>query len=214
MKKIISTLFGLSLFCTAAVAENNNMIGVKYGVAGLQGTQAEYTAGSVKRGANTDHIESEYGAIFAEYALGSSPISIGLSYVPFDGVISVDTGSSVDSSATLKDYTTLYALAGHSFSNDVGIYASLGYSYADLAVAANSDDTTINSHDNSLEGITLGLGIQSPEFGAGLISRFEISYTSYDDLNVTTTSNGSASVAKKGTNIESATASISVAKTF
>ena len=134
--------------------------------------------------------------------------------MPFDGVVSIDHGSSVDSSATIKDYTTLYALAGHSFSNDVGIYASLGYSFADLAVAANSDDTTINSHDNSLEGYTLGLGIQSPQFGAGLISRFEISYTSYDDLNVTTTSNGSASVAKKATNIESATASISVAKTF
>jgi hypothetical protein len=142
------------------------MIGVKYGVAGLQGTSNAYTSGSVTRSSNTDHIESEYGAIFAEYAVGSSPLSIGLSYVPFDGVVGIDHGSSVDSSATIKAYTTLYALAGHSFSNDVGIYASLGYSFADVAVAANSDDTTINSHDNSLEGYTLGLGIQSPQFVA------------------------------------------------
>jgi len=215
MKKIICIIFSLCMFSTVATAENFNMVGVKYGLAGLQGTAASHTSGSITRSSNTDHVESEYGSLFAEYAVQNSPFSVGVEYVPFDGVISIDHGSSVDSSATISDYTTIYAMATKSFNNGVGLYGRLGYSFADLSVKANSDDTTINSADDDLKGYTAGFGIQSPKFSAAdLISRLEVNYTAYDDLNVNTTSNGSDNVAKKATDIESATISISFAKTF
>jgi len=41
-----------------------------------------------------------------------------------------------------------------------------------------------------------GVGIQTPELAFGLVARAEYTLTDFDDISVTTTSNGSASVKK------------------
>jgi len=64
-----------------------------------------------------------------------------------------------------------------------------------------------------LEGPMIGVGIQTGAFGPGMVARFEATVTDYDDVSVTTTSNGSASV-KKTADAELTTFTISLAKTF
>ena len=59
----------------------------------------------------------------------------------------------------------------------------------------------------------IGIGYQSVEFGDGIVARVEATHTDYDDISVTTTSNGSTSVKKTAT-AELTTFSVSIAKSF
>ena len=94
------------------------------------------------------------------------------------------------------------------------VYAKLGYSMADIGtVKANDGQTTINSNSDSLEGIMYGVGVQSKELPFGIVARAEYTFTEFDDISVTTTSNGSASV-KKTADGELTTLTVSLAKSF
>ena len=95
-----------------------------------------------------------------------------------------------------------------------------GYAMADIGditqtrnSSVDSPKTTINSQSSSLEGPMIGVGYQSMEFGDGFVARAEATYTDYDDISVTTTSNGSTSV-KKSASAELTTFSVSLAKAF
>jgi hypothetical protein len=59
----------------------------------------------------------------------------------------------------------------------------------------------------------IGVGFQTNELMNGLVARVEATHTDYDDVSVTTTSNGSASV-QKTASAELTTFSVSVAKSF
>ncbi len=133
-------------------------------------------------------------------------------YVPFDADISLN-GDASGVSANVQDYTTLYALAMHEL-NDISVYAKIGYSMADIGtIKPNDGQTTINSNSDSLEGIMYGVGVQSKELPFGLVARAEYTFTEFDDISVTTTSNGSASV-KKTADGDLTTLTISLAKSF
>ena len=94
----------------------------------------------------------------------------------------------------------------------VNAFVKGGYAMVDIGnVKANYVGTTINSHDDSLEGFVMGVGIQSDL--ASLIGRAEVTYTDFDSVNVNTTSNGSAAVDKTG-DAELLTFSVSLAKSF
>ena len=121
--------------------------------------------------------------------------------------------------AELSDHTTLYGQYMYSMSNG-GVYVKAGYASADIGditqtqnASIASKRTTINSQDNKLEGPMIGIGFQSNELSGGFVARIEVTHTDYDDISVTTTSNGSTSV-KKTAEAELTTASISLAKTF
>ena len=58
-----------------------------------------------------------------------------------------------------------------------------------------------------------GVGVQSKELPFGLVARAEYTFTEFDDISVTTTSNGSASV-KKTADGDLTTLTISLAKSF
>ncbi|SMF77961.1 hypothetical protein [Candidatus Pelagibacter sp. HIMB1321] len=212
MKKILTSFFSLLLLTSSAFA--GGMIGIKAGVGELEGNKKSYTAGSNTYTAQSASEDSEYAAIFAEVNLGESPVSVGLEYIPYTATVSVDHGAA-DSHLELSDHTTLYLLASKELSNGASVYGKLGYSMADIGgVKANFDGTTVNSHDDSLEGPMAGIGIQSTEFSQlGLIARLEATYTEYDEVKVNTTSNGSASVDKKA-DAELTTFTISIAKPF
>ena len=211
MKKVISILFASLLYVTSAHA--GGMIGVKYGVGDLEGTKNAYTAGSNTYTAQTQSEDHEFAAIFAEVNIGDGPISLGLEYIPLTATVTVD-GNSSDSHLELSDHTTLYALLSRGV-GDATVYLKAGYALADIGnVKANYTTTTVNSHDDSLEGPMIGVGIQSGVFAdIGLVARAEVTHTDYDDVSVTTTSNGSSSVTKTA-EAELTTVTISIAKTF
>ena len=211
MKKITILLTSM-IFALTSTVFADGMIGVKYGTGDLEGNASAYTAGSNSYAAQSGSKDSEFGAIFAEVNVKESAISLGLEYVPFDADISLD-GKSSTVSANVSDYTTLYAVAMHEL-NEISVYAKLGYSMADIGtVTPSSGNTTINSSSDSLEGIMYGVGVQSKELPGGLVARAEYTFTEFDDISVTTTSNGSAST-KKTADGDLTTLTISLAKSF
>jgi len=213
MKKLTILTFSI-LFTISTSAFAGGMIGVKYGNGDLEGNAQSYTAGSTTYAAESGSKDNEFGAIFAEINIKESPISVGLEYVPFDADISLDGKNSSLQSANVSDYTTLYALAMHEL-NEVSVYAKLGYSMADIGTIKNNDPTTtaITAASDSLEGIMYGVGVQSKELPFGLVARAEYTFTEFDDISVTTTSNGSAAV-KKTADGDLTTLTISLAKSF
>jgi len=211
MKKITILLI-TAMFTLATSAFAGGMIGVKYGNGDLTGSSQAYTSGSTSYGAESGSKDNEFGAIFAEVNIKESPISIGLEYVPFDADISLNAKNS-GVSANVSDYRTIYALAMHEL-NEVSVYAKLGYSMADIGTIKNDDTTTtVNSKSSELEGMMYGFGVQSKELPFGLVARAEYTFTEFDDISVTTTSNGSASV-KKTADGELETITFSIAKSF
>mgnify|MGYP006157021787 CR=1 FL=1 len=207
----ITTLLITAMFTLATSAFAGGMVGVKYGNGDLEGNAKSYVSGTTTYAAQNGSKDNQFGAIFAEINVKESPVSIGLEYVPFDADISLD-GDASGASANVGDYTTLYALAMKEI-NEVSLYAKLGYSMADIGtVKANDGQTTINSNSDSLEGIMMGLGIQSKSVN-GIVARAEYTYTEFDEISVTTTSNGSASVTKKADG-ELTTLTVSIAKSF
>ena len=211
MKKI-TILFVTTLFTLTTSAFAGGMIGVKYGTGDLDGTAKSYTAGTNTYAAQSGSKDSDFGAIFAEINIKDSAISVGLEYVPFEADISL-TGDASGVSANVQDYTTIYALAMHEL-NEVSVYAKLGYSMADIGTIKNdSTTTTVNSKSSELEGMMYGFGVQSKELPFGLVARAEYTFTEFDDISVTTTSNGSAAV-KKTADGDLTTLTISLAKSF
>jgi len=208
MKKIISIVIASFLFSVTANA--GGMVGAKIGFGEIEGTKNSYTAGATAYAADTEKATSGYGSIFAEINVMESPVSVGVEYIPFDAVLSIDN-SAADSSVTLSDHTTIYALASKNVADGVSVFAKLGYSHADIGKASTHHTTTVNSKSGSLEGPMVGAGVQLGT--EGFVARIEAAFTDYDDVNVNTTSNGSAAVAKKAT-VETTTISFSIAKSF
>ena len=210
MKKLIVLLFGTALlFSTSAYSDVT--VGFKVGNGDLEGTNAAYTAGGTNQAELTKSKDSMFGAIFAEATLGDTGLSAGVEYVPLDADITLD-GSNSSTSANVEDYTTAYLLYMHD-TGDAMVYAKLGYSQADIGTINASENTTINSQDTTLEGPMVGIGVQTDELGNGMVGRFEVTFTEFDDISATTTSNGSASV-KKSADGELFTVTFGLSKTF
>ena len=218
MKKILSILFGASLlFATSAQAEG--MVGIKYGVGELDATKNAYTAGSTTYAAASKAKDNEYGAVFAEFALPTiEGASVGIELIPFTATIRLENAKEAMTGAEIDNHTTLYAQYMHSMGAG-GVYIKAGYAMADIGTISDTPGssaaggTTINSQDDSMSGPMIGVGFQSQELFDGLVARLEATYTDYDDVSVTTTSHGSASVAKTAS-AELTTFSISLAKSF
>ena len=218
MKKILTILFGASLIL-ATSAQAEGMFGIKYGTGELDATKKAYTAGSTSYAAASKAKDHEYGAVFAEFAIPAvDGLSLGLEVIPFTATIMLENAKEAMTGAELSDHRTLYAQYMHSMGNG-GVYVKAGYASADIgsitqtASSSAAGDTTVNSQSTSMEGPMIGIGFQTQELVDGLVARLEATYTDYDDISVTTTSNGSASVTKTA-EAELTTFSISIAKSF
>ena len=219
MKKIISILFGASLLL-ATSAQAEGMIGIKYGTGELDATKQGYTAGDTTYAAASKAKDHEHAAIFAELAIPTvEGLSLGIEVIPFTATIMLENPKEAQTGAELSDHTTIYGSYMYGMGNG-SVYVKAGYASADIGAitqtsnaSAESPKTTINSQDNKMEGPMIGIGFQSNELTGGFVARVEATYTDYDDISVTTTSNGSTSV-KKTAEAELTTLSISLAKTF
>ena len=219
MKKILSILFGASLLL-ATSAQAEGVFGIKYGTGELDATKKAYTAGDTTYASQSKAKDHEYGAIFAELNIPNvDGLSIGVEVIPFTATIMLENPKEAQTGAELSDHRTFYGQYMYSMGSG-GVYVKAGYAMADIGditqtsnPSVDSAKTTVNSQSNSLEGPMIGIGYQSTEFGDGFVARAEATFTDYDDISVTTTSNGSTSV-KKSASAELTTFSVSLAKAF
>ncbi len=208
MKKILSIIFSSVFLMTSAYA--GGMIGIKAGTGDLEGNRTTTFDGS--GGNKSASRNAEYAAVFAEIELMDGPISLGLEVVPMEAKIDADPGTSTDATAYIENLKTLYALVSVD-TNFGAVYGKLGYSHADAEAKTNYDNTTLSNVSDSLEGPMVGIGAQ---FESPLpildVIRLEGTYTDFDELQVTSTSNDSTHT-RKG-DAELFTFSISVAHSF
>lgn len=210
MKKLITLLFASLMLASSVQAAG--LVGVKLGMGEIDAENQAYTAGDTDVAAQSGDASNQFGALFAEFEIPSvDGLSLGLEYIPFTATIRLDKGES-GTGADVEDYTTLYALYMKE-AGDGNVYVKAGYSQADIGTVTNANGTTVNSQDDTLEGPMLGVGFQSNELSNGLVARLEATYTDLEDVSITTTSNGSASVKKTGSG-EITTFSLSIAKSF
>ena len=210
MKKIILSILAFITLANPLLAEG--MVGAKIGIGEINAENDAYTSGSTSISSQSGDANNPYGAFFAELEIPSvEGLSIGLEYVPFTASIRLDKGES-GTGADVDDYTTLYAL----YMKEAGegsVYFKAGYSHADIGTVTNSNGTTVNSQDDSLQGPIVGVGFQTNELTNGIVARVEATYTDLEDVSITTTSNGASSVKKTGS-AEITTFSFSLAKSF
>tara|TARA_B100001057_G_scaffold448352_1_gene488611 strand:- start:190 stop:822 length:633 start_codon:yes stop_codon:yes gene_type:complete len=210
MKKLIATIFGAALFFSTSVYSDVT-VGLKVGNGDLEGTSKSYTRGTATAQAGVSSSkDSMFGAIFVEKSFGNG-VSGGVEYVPLDANITLD-GSNSSTGAKLSDFTTAYVMYMRDTGN-ANLYGKLGYARADIGAINASQNTTVNTQDDTLDGIMVGVGLQTEELQGGLNGRLEITFTDFDDVSATTTSNGSPSVKKTG-NGELLTVTFGLSKTF
>jgi hypothetical protein len=185
------------------------MIGIKAGLGTLDGTKTVDPSHGVATN-TTGSVDSEYGAIFAEFSLNDR-FSFGLEVVPMSGIIDTKATTAADSQVTVEDLITAYALVPF---GDTPAYGKIGYSKADLSVVANYTQTTVNSASDSLEGPMIGIGAQFDSPIPFLdVMRLEVTHHRFDEIKITTTDTNEAAQTKKG-DAELTTLSLSIAKSF
>lgn len=220
-KKIISSLFGVLLtlgLSTAAFSQGLN-IGVQLNMMGFYGVGEEKpsnNAGNKDRkeaGAFTDELFS----IFAEYDAG--PVSIGIGYIP-ETIASPENTNvqhTSDSDSTnltnkakvdINDIMTIYALVDIPLG---GAYAKLGYREATVETK-ESLGTGGSYNDVDVEGMSFALGYNFDTGADGFSVRLEAEAAQYDDVEAA--NNADTSTKIKVTDLMSASASISLVKSF
>ena len=220
-KKIKSSLFAMLLvfgFSTSAVSEGLN-IGLQFHTMGFYGVGEEKpsnNAGNKDRkeaGAFTDEIFS----VFAEYDAG--PVSIGIGYIP-ETIASPENKNvqhTSDSDSTnltntakvdINDIMTIYALVDIPLG---GAYAKLGYREATVETK-ESLGTGGSYNDVDVEGMSFALGYNFDTGADGFSIRLEAEAAQYDDVEAT--NNADTSTKIKVTDLMSASASISIVKSF
>ena len=220
-KKIKSSLFAMLLvfgFSTSAVSEGLN-IGLQFHTMGFSGVGEEKpsnNAGNKDRkeaGAFTDEIFS----VFAEYDAG--PVSIGIGYIP-ETIASPENKNvqhTSDSDSTnltntakvdINDIMTIYALVDIPLG---GAYAKLGYREATVETK-ESLGTGGSYNDVDVEGMSFALGYNFDTGADGFSIRIEAEAAQYDDVEAT--NNADTSTKIKVTDLMSASASISLVKSF
>ena len=220
-KKIKSSLFAMLLvfgFSTSAVSEGLN-IGLQFHTMGFYGVGEEKpsnNAGNKDRkeaGAFTDEIFS----VFAEYDAG--PVSIGIGYIP-ETIASPENKNvqhTSDSDSTnltntakvdINDIMTIYALVDIPLG---GAYAKLGYREATVETK-ESLGTGGSYNDVDVEGMSFALGYNFDTGADGFSIRIEAEAAQYDDVEAT--NNADTSTKIKVTDLMSASASISLVKSF
>jgi len=220
-KKIISSLFGVLLtlgLSTSAFSQGLN-IGVQLNMMGFYGVGEEKpsnNAGNKDRkeaGAFTDEVFS----VFAEYDAG--PVSIGIGYIP-ETIASPENTNVQHTSDTnstnltnnakvdINDIMTIYALVDIPLG---GAYAKLGYREATVETK-ESLGTGGSYNDVDVEGMSFALGYNFDTGADGFSVRLEAEAAQYDDVEAT--NNADTSTKIKVTDLMSASASISLVKSF
>ena len=194
MKKLLAVFTVLSmLFALPANAAGMNFgFSLMAGQFDTDGSETEKTVSGVTSEKTTKSLSENFygGSIFAEIEADNG-IIVGLDYIPLD--IKLGSGARTDSSsgaddtseadtgdrsaeANVKDLYTIYTHV------PVGpVYAVLGYMSADVATAETLPTSTYG--DASINGWQYGLGVKRDSM------RFEIAYSDFDSISLTSSAN-------------------------
>ena len=194
MKKLLAVFTVLSMLFAvpASAAEMNFGFSLMAGQFDTDGSETEKTVSGVTSEKTTKSLSENFygGSIFAEIEADNG-IIVGLDYIPLD--IKLGSGARTDSSsgaddtseadtgdrsaeANVKDLYTIYTHV------PVGpVYAVLGYMSADVATAETLPTSTYG--DASINGWQYGLGVKRDSM------RFEIAYSDFDSISLTSSAN-------------------------
>ena len=194
MKKLLAVFTVLSMLFAlpASAAEMNFGFSLMAGQFDTDGSETEKTVSGDTSEKTTKSLSETFygGSLFAEIEADNG-IRIGLDYVPLD--IKLGSGARTDSSsgadvaseadtgdrsaeANVKDLFTIYTHV------PVGpVYAVLGYMDADVTTSESLPTSTYG--DASINGWQYGLGVKRD------MMRFEIAYSDFDSISLTSTAN-------------------------
>ncbi len=201
MRKIISLIAGsIFLFWTSfAQAEGWTVgVGLMAGQISASGTETEGTATDTStRSKSFD--EAFYGADLFVEVVGDNGATLGLSYVPLDleigsgsrtdTAVATSAGGAENDTGTRKasaDVTDLLTLYTNLPMGSNGWYALLGGHLATIT----TDETLPNSSyaDEDVYGYQVGFGLRTEN------RKIELSYSDFEDINLTASGGGSNSV--------------------
>ena len=194
MKKLLAVFTVLSMLFAlpASAAEMNFGFSLMAGQFDTDGSETEKTVSGVTSEKTTKSLSETFygGSLFAEIEADNG-IRIGLDYVPLD--IKLGSGARTDSSsgadvaseadtgdrsaeANVKDLFTIYTHV------PVGpVYAVLGYMDADVTTSETLPTSTYGN--TSINGWQYGLGVKRDSM------RFEIAYSDFDSISLTSSAN-------------------------
>ena len=194
MKKLLAVFTVLSmLFALPANAAGMNFgFSLMAGQFDTDGSETEKTVSGVTSEKTTKSLSENFygGSIFAEIEADNG-IIVGLDYIPLD--IKLGSGARTDSSsgadvaaeadtgdrsaeANVKDLFTIYTHV------PVGpVYAVLGYMDADVTTSETLPTSTYGN--TSINGWQYGLGVKRDSM------RFEIAYSDFDSISLTSSAN-------------------------
>ena len=189
MNKILKTLFGaLSISAlTLSSAYSGMGVSLMYGQVDTDGTETERTVSGVTSETTSASRSEKYigGSIF--YETDYRGFNVGIDVVPLkielgdgkrtdttsDANESTQEDGTVTAKATLDYLTTLYA--HYPIKND--FYAGLGFHFT--TVSTDESLHTTSYDDENIYGIQLALGKNSGNL------RYEISYSDFEDIDIT-----------------------------
>ena len=194
MKKLLAVFTVLSMLFAlpASAAEMNFGFSLMAGQFDTDGSETEKTVSGVTSEKTTKSLSENFygGSIFAEIEADNG-IIVGLDYIPLD--IKLGSGARTDSSsgadvaaeadtgdrsaeANVKDLFTIYTHV------PVGpVYAVLGYMDADVTTSETLPTSTYGN--TSINGWQYGLGVKRDSM------RFEIAYSDFDSISLTSSAN-------------------------
>ena len=223
MKKYskILALVVASFFTVTSFALAGNVIGVTGTLAKIEasGTETEGTAADTSDRSKSVDNTAGYGSIYLEH-IRDNGIAIGLEYVPFSADVSDQVHSRTDTSqagsgegrsgttvntaaAEIENYRTVYVELPRG-----AAYLRLGFSQVDV----NTQEAQITNGgtygDATLDGYNIGLGLKT-ETDNGLQVKFNVQYTDFEDLDLSSSTNNSINA-----DLDLTTVNLSVGRSF
>ena len=196
MKKLFALISTILFLTSVSVkADVQFGFGLMTGQVSTDGTESEGTAADTSnRSKSLDEIFIG-GDLFMEF-VADSGMTYGISYVPVD--VELGSGGRTDvngsdaaenddgtrtASADVSDLMTLYTNIPV---GDNGWYGLLGYHFATIETSETLNESSYPDED--ITGYQIGLGQRIDKF------KYELSYSDFEDINISSTGGGTNSV--------------------
>ena len=196
MKKLFALISTILFLTSVSVkADVQFGFGLMTGQVSTDGTESEGTAADTSNRSKSIDELFIGGDLFMEF-VADSGMTYGISYVPVD--VELGSGERTDvngsdaaenddgtrsASADVSDLMTLYTNIPV---GDSGWYGLLGYHFATIETSETLNESSYPDED--ITGYQIGLGQRIDKF------KYELSYSDFEDINISSTGGGTNSV--------------------
>ena len=196
MKKLFALISTILFLTSVSVkADVQFGFGLMTGQVSTDGTESEGTAADTSNRSKSIDEFFIGGDLFMEF-VADSGMTYGISYVPVD--VELGSGERTDvngsdaaenddgarsASADVSDLMTLYTNIPV---GDNGWYGLLGYHFATIETSETLNESSYPDED--ITGYQIGLGQRIDKF------KYELSYSDFEDINISSTGGGTNSV--------------------